>query len=155
MSKTSKILYFILTIVFFIFFDMYFTSLIIQTLKNKTISNTFYELVLTQNTGAAFSILKNYQELLIIFSLLIALLIIIYVFKNIEKLSMFSLYWISILISGISCNLYERILLGYVQDFFKINFINFPIFNISDIFINIGVFALIILIIRNKAIINK
>lgn len=155
MSKTSKISYFILSIVFFIFFDMYFTSLIIQTLKNKTISNSLYELVFIQNTGAAFSILKDYPEFLIIFSFFIILLIAIYVFKIIEKLSMFSLYWISILISGISCNLYERISLGYVQDFFKINFINFPVFNISDIFINIGVFALIILIIKNKAIINK
>ena len=134
---------------------MYFTSLIIQTLKNKTISNSLYELVFIQNTGAAFSILKDYPEFLIIFSFFIILLIAIYVFKIIEKLSMFSLYWISILISGISCNLYERISLGYVQDFFKINFINFPVFNISDIFINIGVFALIILIIKNKAIINK
>jgi signal peptidase II len=124
-------------------------------LKNKTISNSLYELVFIQNTGAAFSILKDYPEFLIIFSFFIILLIAIYVFKIIEKLSMFSLYWISILISGISCNLYERISLGYVQDFFKINFINFPVFNISDIFINIGVFALIILIIKNKAIINK
>ena len=46
--------------------------------------------------------------------------------------------------------LYERISLGYVRDFFKLNFIDFPVFNISDMLINIGVLALIVIIIKNK-----
>jgi signal peptidase II len=54
------------------------------------------------------------------------------------------------LISGIGCNLYERLHFGYVRDFIKLNFIDFPVFNISDIFINIGVIALIFIIIKNK-----
>ena len=41
--------------------------------------------------------------------------------------------------------LYERIHFGFVRDFFKLNFIDFPVFNISDIFINIGVFVILIL----------
>ena len=59
------------------------------------------------------------------------------------------------LIAGISCNLYERIEFGYVRDFFKLNFIDFPVFNISDIFINISVLALIIIIIKNKYLKNE
>jgi len=51
--------------------------------------------------------------------------------------------------------LYERIYFGYVRDFFKLNFINFPVFNISDIFINISVILLIIIIIKNKYLKNK
>ena len=39
---------------------------------------------------------------------------------------------------------------GYVRDFFKLNFVDFPVFNISDIFITIGVLALIVLIVKNK-----
>ena len=54
------------------------------------------------------------------------------------------------LVAGISCNLFERISYGYVRDFIKLNFIDFPVFNISDIFINIGVLAIIIIIIKNK-----
>lgn len=37
-----------------------------------------------------------------------------------------------------------------VRDFFELTFVNFPVFNISDIFINIGVIALIILILLKK-----
>ena len=40
--------------------------------------------------------------------------------------------------------------LGYVRDFIKLNFINFPIFNISDIFINISVLAIMVIIIKNE-----
>ena len=39
---------------------------------------------------------------------------------------------------------------GYVRDFFKLNFIDFPVFNISDIFINISVVAIVIIIITNE-----
>jgi len=54
------------------------------------------------------------------------------------------------LLAGILGNLYERIALGYVRDFFDLAFVNFPIFNISDIFINIGVLGIIILILLDK-----
>ena len=54
------------------------------------------------------------------------------------------------LIAGILCNTYERIVFGYVRDFFKLNFVNFPVFNISDVFINISVFAIVIIIIKNE-----
>ena len=142
MSKTSKILYFILTIVFFIFFDMYFTSLIIQTLKNKTISNTLYELVLTQNTGAAFNILEDYKIFLILFAIVAIFIISSYVFRHLEKFSTISVFWAAMLLSGIGCNMYERMAFGYVRDFFKLNFIDFPVFNVADICITIGVFML-------------
>ena len=59
------------------------------------------------------------------------------------------------LLAGISCNMAERISFGYVRDFFKLNFIDFPVFNISDIFINIGVIAVIIIIIKNKYLKNN
>ena len=59
------------------------------------------------------------------------------------------------LVSGIFCNLYERICFGYVRDFFKFNFIEFPVFNISDIFINISVLAIIVIILKNKYLKNN
>ena len=44
----------------------------------------------------------------------------------------------------------ERIFFGYVRDFIKLNFVDFPVFNISDIFINIGVLGLIFIILKNN-----
>ena len=150
MSKTNKIIYFFVSLIFFIVFDIYFSTLIIEDLRFHTTSNPILDLVFVQNTGAAFSILENYKIFLISFSIFAIISIFLYLFRNIEKFSTFSSYWIAMLTAGISCNLYERIEFGYVRDFFKLNFIDFPIFNISDIFINISVLALIIIIIKKR-----
>lgn len=150
MSKTNKIIYFFITTIFFIIFDFYFSNLILDTAINNFPTNPILDLVFVKNTGAAFSILENSGIFLIIFSLIALLLIISFVTRNVEKFSTFAFFWVSMLTSGIFCNLYERIEFGYVRDFFKLNFIEFPIFNISDIFINIGVIAIIVIIIKNK-----
>lgn len=113
-------------------------------------SNPVFDLIFIQNTGAAFSILENSKIFLISFSAFAILAMIIYLIKNIQKASSFAIFWASLLIAGVFCNMYERIAYGYVRDFFKLNFIDFPVFNISDIFINISVIAIVIIIITNE-----
>lgn len=113
-------------------------------------SNPIFDLIFIQNTGAAFSILENSKIFLISFSAFAILAMIIYLIKNIQKASTFAIFWASLLIAGVFCNMYERIVYGYVRDFFKLNFIDFPVFNISDIFINISVVAIVIIIITNE-----
>lgn len=149
MSKQSKIIYFFVSVIFFIIFDLFCSEEIINS-RFLLPENSFFDLIYIQNTGAAFSILENSNILLIIFGLLAVIVLIIFLLKNTEKISAFGNFWLAMLVAGISCNLYERISFGYVRDFFKLNFIEFPIFNISDIFINISVFALIFIIIKNK-----
>ena len=151
MTKINKLVYLILSSIFFIVFDLYFSALILNDLRFKINANPILDLIFVQNTGAAFSILENFQISLIIFSFLALGYIFIYALKNIERFSTFVNFWLAMLIAGISCNLYERIACGYVRDFFKLNFVDFPVFNISDIFINISVVALIFIIIKNKA----
>lgn len=150
MSKNNKIAYFLISIIFFIIFDMYFSNLILETLRFKTEENPIIDLIFVQNTGAAFSILENSTLFLIIFSIFAILSILVYSIKNAEKFSTFAGFWAAMLIAGIGCNLYERVAFGFVRDFFKLKFIDFPVFNISDIFINISVIALIVIIIKNK-----
>ena len=113
-------------------------------------SNPVFDLIFIQNTGAAFSILENSKIFLISFSAFAILAMIIYLIKHIQKASTFAIFWTSLLIAGVFCNMYERIAYGYVRDFFKLNFIDFPVFNISDIFINISVVAIVIIIITNE-----
>ena len=155
MTKTSKLTYLLISTVFFIIFDIFFSGLIIETARFKIPENPLLDLIYVQNTGAAFSILENSKIFLIGFSIFAIAGILYYAIKNIERYSVFSLYWVSMLISGISCNLYERIAFGYVRDFFKLNFVNFPVFNISDIFINVSVFAIVIIIIKKNYIAKK
>ncbi len=149
MSKTGKIIYFLISVIFFIIFDFILSNEILRSLADIP-QNPVLDLIYVKNTGAAFSILQDARVFLISFSVTAITLIIAYTIKHLERASTIALFWTSMLISGIFCNMYERIVLGFVRDFFKLNFINFPVFNISDIFINISVFAIVIIIVKHN-----
>ena len=155
MTKASKIAYLITTSIFLIIFDLYFSGVILDSLRFKLEENPVFDLIVVQNTGAAFSILENSKVFLILFSAAAVFIILFYAIKNVSKFSAMAGFWAAMLIAGISCNMYERIAYGYVRDFFKLNFVEFPVFNISDIFINISVLAIIIIIIKNKYLRNN
>lgn len=151
MKKNSKFLYLIICILFFTGVNSYFSNLISSKLSSGAVySNQFVNLIFVKNTGAAFSILENSTDFLVIMSIISIILILHYITRNIESLLIKELFCTSILLAGIFGNLYERIFYGYVRDYFDLVFINFPVFNVSDVFINIGVFAIIILIITTK-----
>lgn len=136
--------------IFFIFCDLYLSDLVLTSFRFSLPENPVFDLIFVQNTGAAFSILENSQLFLIIFSIIAVGLIILYAIKNANKYSTFAALWTAMLVAGISCNAYERVVFGYVRDFIKLNFINFPVFNISDIFINISVLAIVVIIVKNN-----
>ena len=149
MSKNSKIIYLFITAVFFIFFNFILTDSILIN-GYKLVENPVFDIAFIQNQGAAFNLFDGYRNFLIVFSAIAIISLIFYTLKHIEKISTIGLFFISLLLSGIFNNMYERIIFGFVRDFIKLNFINFPIFNISDIFINIGVLGMIIIIIKNN-----
>ena len=113
-------------------------------------SNKFLELTYIKNTGAAFNLLPDAREFLIILAVVIITLLFLYVIKNLKSIWYKEIFFITLLCAGIAGNLHERIVLGYVRDFFHLNFVNFPVFNISDIMINVSVIALIIIILLKK-----
>ena len=132
MSRTSKIVYFIISIIFFTCFDLVLSDFVIKNIENFP-QNSVLDLISVQNTGAAFSILQDARVFLICFSVAAILWIVFYTIKSIEKSSTLTLFWVSMLVSGIFCNLYERIALGYVRDF-----------------INVSVFAIVVIIIKHN-----
>ena len=150
-KKISKVLYFSVCFAFFVFLTLYCSDMIVsQLMHGFSSTNPFFSLNYVENTGAAFSILKDSRELLIIFSVVAICLIISYIMRHISTISMKSIFFLSMLASGIGGNLHERIALGFVRDYVQLNFINFPVFNISDILINVGVIALVIIILLKK-----
>lgn len=116
----------------------------------ELIKNFFY-LTYTHNTGAAFSILTGQRLLLILVAIVILVIIFNYLRKNKVEGKMDILAF-ALIIGGALGNLLDRMLRGYVIDFldFKIFEYNFPIFNLADTFIVIGVFLLLITIIRKE-----
>jgi len=97
-----------------------------------------------ENTGAAFSILEGGRWLLVaLTSVAIAAMVWYLLFKSDSKLLSASLI---LIISGGVGNLYDRIVLGYVVDYIKTLFIDFPIFNLADCCVCIGAALLMIYI---------
>ena len=151
MSKISKYLYFSVCFAFFVFVTLYLSDMIVSQLMNGlSYSNEVFSLNYVENTGAAFSILKDSREVLIIASVAAICLIISYVMRNIGEISMKTMFFLAMLAAGIGGNLHERIALGFVRDYIQFNFVEFPVFNISDIFINVGVIAVIIILLKKN-----
>lgn len=151
MNKASKFIYFVVCYVFFIFTNLYLSNVMVENLRSGFhMSNAVFSLNYVKNTGAAFSILQDSRELLIILSMIALVLLALHVINHLKSISLKTCFFIALLSAGIAGNLHERIIYGFVRDYFQLNFINFPVFNISDIFINVGVIALIVMILIKK-----
>ena len=96
-----------------------------------------------KNTGAAFSLFEQHTMFLIVVSIVILIGFLSFIFGMINQIRYSDLILYSFMLAGVFCNLFERILDGFVTDYIRLNFITFPIFNVSDIFINIGAFLVI------------
>lgn len=93
-----------------------------------------------ENTGAAFSILREHTEILGIISVIASILLIIYLLhmKKTESNRLAEIA-LAMIIGGAIGNGIDRFLHGYVVDFFDFRIINFAIFNVADSFITVGV----------------
>ena len=116
--------------------------------RNEVIPN-FFHLTLCYNTGGAWSIFSGNIVFLIIVSL-IALGVVIY--TMIKSKTLFYKYSCAIFIGGLIGNLFDRIVYGKVIDFFDFIIFgyDFPVFNIADCFICVGVGIMIVAMIREE-----
>jgi signal peptidase II len=100
------------------------------------------------NTGAAFSLFSENGEWLRWLSLLVSLALIL-----VGLLARFPNRWeqlgYGLILSGALGNGIDRFLNGEVVDFFDFRLIRFPIFNVADVCINIGIACLIIAAFRS------
>lgn len=118
--------------------------------KSFLIVKDFFYVTVCHNTGGAFSILENYSYLFIVFSVLALIILIKFMFSF--KNNLRNNIAFACTCGGILSNLADRVFLGYVRDFldFKIFGYDYPVFNIADIAIVIGVILLIIAIIKGE-----
>lgn len=104
------------------------------------------EFYYTTNTGAAFSSFAGRRLFLIIMPLILMTVLVICLLRTKKKGFLLNLSVMMILSGGMG-NLIDRILNGYVVDFINFAFINFPIFNLADIFVTCGGALLVIYLI--------
>ena len=139
-------LIFLLTIVFLII-DIIskVVSSLMDVYDSIVIVKNFFYITYVRNTGAAWSIFEGRVLGLVIVSLIIISFIIYYISKHRPK-SRLEKVGYSLILGGAFGNLLDRVIYGYVVDFLDFNIFgyDYPIFNLADCFIFIGVVLLII-----------
>ena len=107
-----------------------------------------FELRYIRNTGMAWGMFNDKTWLLTVISLLM-MAALLYVYHNITEGRYYRLLRILIIciIGGAVGNLIDRVRLGYVVDFLYFKLIDFPVFNVADIFVTVSVILLVILMI--------
>ena len=137
----------IIILIFLVAIDQYTKYIAVQKLKNQpafNIINGVLEFNYLENRGAAFGMLQN-QKIFFDFVAVIFLCVIAYVLvKAPQKEKYFKLHILLVMIAGGAIgNLIDRLRFDYVVDFIYIALINFPIFNVADMYVTFSTVLLI------------
>ena len=143
-------LYFVSLSIFIVLIDQ-FTKYLMFYNKNLFINKDFllFKLDFVKNYGAAFNIFSGSRVFLSLISIVFSILLIYLIFRK-NTLNLVELYSYSFILGGTIGNGIDRIYKGFVVDFINLNIINFPVFNIADISINIGFIFLLYNIFKNN-----
>lgn len=138
-----------LAILFGVVLDQYTKFLAIQYLKNKpniVLIKDVFQLEYLENEGAAFGILQNQQWFFLIVGV-VAVVLLFALYARMPKIKRYIPLRICLLsmIAGAIGNMIDRMRFQYVVDFLSFTLINFPIFNVADIFASVSTCVLIVL----------
>ncbi len=104
------------------------------------------ELTFLKNRGAAFGILQDQKVFFVMIAIMILLVIAYVLFQlPLEKKYTFLQIILVMIASGAAGNMIDRLANDYVVDFISFVIINFPIFNVADIYVTVSTFLFIIL----------
>lgn len=140
----------VILVIVAVLIDQYTKYLAVTHLKDGpafVLIDNVFELNYLENRGAAFGLLQNRQ----IFFVCVAILIfafILYCYVRIPKTGRYLPLRLCgiFVVAGAAGNLIDRIRLGYVVDFFYFRLIDFPVFNVADIYVTVSFAVLLILI---------
>lgn len=138
----------IIAVVLGVALDQFTKYLAIIYIKDHSITliEGVFQLKYLENHGAAFGMLQNQQWFFLVITL-ITLFIVTFIYIKLPREKHFVPLRICLitLVSGAIGNMIDRIRFGYVVDFFYFKLIDFPIFNVADIFATVSTVVLIIL----------
>lgn len=151
----KKALIGILCSVILILLDQFTKHLAVQHLKDQmpvVIWKNVFELSYLENRGAAFGILQGKQWPLIIFTVIVLVIITYFYLMCIPSDRHFGLLNVIAILffGGAIGNFIDRVMQGYVVDFFYFRLINFPVFNVADIYVTVAAILLILCLLFYK-----
>ena len=118
-----------------------------NSLGSDIFSSAYLNIILIWNKGIAFGLFSfDESHLYNILSLIISIIVVILVIMSLKSHG-FKRYSLLMIVGGALGNLHDRIFFNAVPDFIDFHVGNFHwfIFNVSDIFITLGVISMIIL----------
>ena len=154
MVKNKKTIQFIgvdcILMVILTLLDQWTKSLVVHHLKDQSdiiLIPGIFRLHYLENRGAAFGILQGKKIFFVFFTLVVLCMIAYLYLKRIPDEKKFRLMdGICILFfAGALGNFIDRVFRNYVVDFFYFKLIDFPVFNVADIYVTVAAFAMIIL----------
>ena len=125
------------------------------TVQNISLGETkefipgFLSLTHLRNTGAAWSLLEGKMIFFYVITVIVSVVIIYLLIKNYKKSIWYSV-GLSFVLAGAIGNFIDRVRLGYVVDMLQTDFMNFPIFNVADSTLVVGVICIIIYLILDE-----
>ena len=149
-NKIQTKLYFFSLSFIIILLDQFTKYLIFYNYK-LFINNDFllFRIDFVKNYGAAFNIFSGSRLFLSFISIIFSILLI-YLMLRKNNLKYIDLYSYSFILGGTIGNGIDRVFKGFVIDFINLKTINFPVFNIADICINIGFIFLLYSIFKHQ-----
>ena len=103
--------------------------------------------VYVENTGAVWGVFKDQRTFLLIFTVLAFVCILAFYIRLARKRKYTAIRWLLVFIAaGAIGNIIDRYFLGFVTDFINFEFIEFPVFNVADIYITVSEALLFILV---------
>ena len=148
-KRTSCILYAV-SVCFLLVLDQFTKYLASARLKNGTdiiLIKDIFRLHYLENQGAAFGLLQGRKLWFVAVTvIMLALMVLVYLRIPLEKKYRWLQVVLSLLTAGAIGNLIDRLRLDYVVDFFYFCLIDFPIFNVADIYVTVSSALLIVLI---------
>lgn len=149
-KKIRLLIFDIFFLILLLVVDQFTKYLAVIKLNNKqaySIIDGVLEFNYLENRGAAFGMLQN-QKIFFIFVAVIFLVVIVFVLiKTPDHKKYVWLHLLLVMIAGGAIgNMIDRIRLDYVVDFIYFVLINFPIFNVADMYVTIATFILVIFV---------
>ena len=149
-TNLKRIGFAILSFILLIVFDQWTKYLAVEHLMNKEpfiIIDGVFQLRYLENRGAAFGMMQGQQTFFLITGI-IAVIVLAYVYFKLPWEKRFlPLRAVAMFIAGGAVgNMIDRVALGYVVDFFYFELIDFPIFNVADIYVTCATIVLALLI---------
>lgn len=103
------------------------------------IINNLFSLTYVENRGAAFGIMQGSLSFLSIITTIIIIGLIIYYRKlGNTREDRFTKIALVLILAGAMGNLIDRVFRNFVVDMFQFTFINFPVFNVADMYVVFG-----------------